>query len=193
MSRLVVGQLQAADPATNLISVASGDTVYSPGSVVQMVNTTIYTPTAVSIPQAAATNTNIPDFTCSITPKSASSRVYVQVRWFGELSTQTANWDTMFGLKRNGTAVGVNPSTAGGATGISMAALGYYSNDGASTPEMMFFDFYDSPATTSSVAYQVYANCTSMALTLYTNRTVTASAASYEYGSSTITLWEIAQ
>lgn len=193
MSRLVVGQLQAASPTTNLITVASGDTVYSPGSVVQMVNTTLYTPTSVSIPQAAATNTNIPDFACTITPKSASSRIYVQVRWFGELGNQTANWDTMFGLKRNGTPVGVNPSTAGGATGISMASLGYYANDGSSTPEMMFFDFYDSPATTSSVTYQVYANCTSATFTLYTNRTVTASTASYEYGSSTITLWEIAQ
>lgn len=192
MSRLVVGQLQAADPTTNLISVASGDTVYSPGSVVQMVNTTLYTPTSVSIPVGAATNTNIPDFLCSITPKSASSRVYVQVRWFGEFSPQTSNWNTMFGLKRNGTAVGVNPSTAGGATGISMAALGYYSNDANSTPEIMFFDFYDSPATTSAVVYQVYANGTD-ASTIYTNRTVTASSAAYEYGSSTITLWEIAQ
>ena len=193
MSRLVVGQLQAASPTTNLISVASGDTVYSPGSVVQMVNTTIYTPTAVAIPNNATANTNIPDLLCSITPKSASSRVYVQVRWFGELSPQTANWDTMFGLKRNGTAVGVNPSTAGGATGISMAALGYYASDANSTPEMMFFDFYDSPATTSAVTYQVYANNTGSTPTIFTNRTVTASAASYEYGSSTITLWEIAQ
>jgi len=193
MSNLTVGQLSSNDPITNLITVASGDTVYSPGSVVQMINTTLYTPTAVSIPVGAATNTNIPDFLATITPKKTSSRIYVQVRWFGELSIQTANWDTMFGLKRNGTAVGVNPSTAGGATGISMAALGYYLNDGNSTPEMMFFDFYDSPNTTSAVTYQVYANCTSTAFTLYTNRTVAAAAAGYEYGSSTITLWEIAQ
>lgn len=192
MSNLTVGQLTSNDPVTNLITVASGDTVYSRGSVVQMVNTTIYTPTAVSIPANATANTNIPDFTCSITPKKASSRVYIQVRWFGELTPQTANWDTMFGLKRNGTPVGVNPNTAGGATGISMAALSYYANDGSSTPEMMFFDFYDSPSTTSVVTYQVYANGTA-ASTLYTNRTVSAGGSGLEYGSSTITLWEIAQ
>ncbi len=74
-----------------------------------------------------------------------------------------------------------------------MAAISYYANDGSSTPEMMFFDFYDSPATTSAVTYQVYANSVNAAITLFTNRTVTAGGASYEYGSSSITLWEIAQ
>jgi hypothetical protein len=193
MSNLTVGQLSSNDPITNLITVSSGDTVYSPGSVVQMINTTLYTPTAVSIPVGAATNTNIPDFLATITPKKTSSRIYVQVRWFGELNVQTSNWDTMFGLKRNGTAVGVNPGTNTGASGISMAALSYYLNDGSTTPEMMFFDFYDSPNTTSAVTYQVYANTGNAAFTLYTNRTVTASGTSSEYGSSTITLWEIAQ
>ena len=193
MSNLTVGQLSSNDPITNLITVASGDTVYSPGSVVQMVNTTIYTPTAVAVPASATSNTNIPDLTCSITPKKSSSRVYVQVRWFGEFTPNSANWNSMFGLKRNGTAVGVNPSTAGGATGIAMGALGYNLTDANSTPEVMFFDFYDSPATTSAVVYQAYINCTDSGTTLYTNRTVAAAAAGYEYGSSTITLWEIAQ
>jgi hypothetical protein len=193
MSGLTVGQLTAANATTNLISVTSGTSVYSPGSIVQMLNTTLYTPTAVSVADNATSNTNIPDFSCSITPKSASSRIYIQVRWFGELSPQTQNWNTMFGLKRNTTPIGVNPGTAGGATGISMASLGYYASDADSTPEMMFFDYYDSPATTSTLTYQVCCNTTGASMTLYTNRTVTASTASYEYGSSTITLWEIAQ
>ena len=193
MSNLTVGQLSSNDPITNLITVASGDTVYSLGSVVQMVNNTIYTPTAVAIPNSAAANTNIPDFLASITPKKASSRIYVQVRWFGELSNQPSNWETMFGLKRNGVAVGVNPGTSTGASGIAMAAIGYYASDGATTPEMMFFDFYDSPNTTSAVTYQVYANTVGTAPTLYTNRTVVASGVNSEYGSSSITLWEIAQ
>jgi hypothetical protein len=192
MSNLTVGQLSSNDPITNLISVASGDTVYSPGSVVQVVNTTIYTPTSVAIPNNATANTNIPDFTCSITPKSASSRVYVQVRWFGEINPQTQNWNTMFGLKRDGVVVGVNPAATSGtaAHGISMAALGYYASDAASTPEMMYFDFYDTPNTTSAVVYQVYANTAGATATIQTNRTVGTAG---EYGSSTITLWEIAQ
>lgn len=192
MSRLTVNQLQALNPTTNLISVAAGDTVYSPGSVVQVVNTTIYTPTSVSLPNSATANTNIPEFTCTITPKSASSKVFVQVRWFGELNAQTQSWNTMFGLKRDATPVGVNPNSNAGsaAYGISMPALSYYASDAASTPELVFFDFFDSPATTAAITYQVYANTVAATATLYTNRTV---AVAGEYGSSSITLWEIAQ
>ena len=191
MSTLRVNSISAR-LGSGTVTVPAGNVLYAPGHVIQVVNTTIYTPTAVAIPVGAAVNTNIPDFTCTITPKSTTSKVLVQVRWFGEYSNQTINWDNMFGLKRNGSPVGVNPSTAGGATGITMGGLAYYASDANSTPEIMSFDFYDSPTSTSAVTYQVYANCTSAAYTLYTNRTVVASAASYEYGNSTITLWEIA-
>jgi hypothetical protein len=193
MSNLTVNQLTASSGVTNLISVATGDTVYSVGSVVQVVNTTIYTPTAVTLPAATAANTNIPDFFATITPKKNTSRIYVQVRWYGEINPQSVNWDTMFGLKRNGTAVGVNPTQGGGATGISMAAISYYANDSATTPEICNFDFWDTPNTTSALTYQVYANCVVSTPTIFTNRTISASGTSTEFGSSTITLWEIAQ
>jgi hypothetical protein len=192
MSNLTVSTISGSVASGNKVSIPSGQVLYAPGHVIQMVNTTIYTPTAVSIPANYQANTNIPDLTCSITPKATTSKVYVMVRWFGEWSIQTTNWDSMFGLKRNGTPVGVNPSSQTGSLGISQAALGYYSNDGNSTPEMLYFDFFDSPASTSAVTYQVYANAVA-ATTLYTNRTVGSGATSFEYGSSTVTLWEIAQ
>lgn len=195
MSRLVVGQLQAANPTTNLISVASGDTVYSPGSVVQMVNTTIYTPTAVSIPNNATAYTSVPDLVCSITPKSANSKVLVAVRWFGEFSVVNTTWDSMFGVRRNGASIGENPgsATAGSSRGINTPVLSYYAADGNSTPEMCVFDYLDSPASISALTYQVFINAV-YASTMYTNRVVNAAAGGiYEYGSSSITLWEIAQ
>lgn len=194
MSRLVVGQLQAADPSTNLIGVASGDTVYSPGSVVQVVNTTIYTPTAVSVPANATAYTSVPDLVCSITPKSASSKVYIIVRWFGEFSVTNTTWDSMFGLRRNGVSIGENPgsASAGSSRGINTPVLSYYSNDANSTPEICVFDYLDSPASTSALSYQVFINAV-YASTMYTNRTVGSSSSVYEFGSSSITLWEIAQ
>ncbi len=192
MSNLTVATISGSVASGNKVTIPSGQVLYAPGHVIQFVNTTIYTPTAVAIPNNAVANTNIPDFNCTITPKHTSSKIYVMVRWFGELSPQTSNWNTMFGLKRNGTAVGVNPNTAGGATGISMGALSYYASDASSTPEMMYFDFYDTPNTTSPLTYQVYANSTETP-TIYTNRTVSAGGAGLEYGSSTMTLWEIAQ
>lgn len=180
-------------PTGNKIIGTDVGSVYAPGHVIQMVHTVITTPTSVAVPNTVSTNTNIPDLSCSITPKNASSRVYVQVRWFGEINAQTQNWNTMFGLKRNNTAVGVNPgaiSPGTAAHGISMAALSYYLSDAASTPEMLFFDFYDTPNTTSATVYQVYANTVGATATIFTNRTVGTAG---EYGSSTITLWEIAQ
>jgi hypothetical protein len=190
MSNLTVGRLSASDPITNRIDVAPGDTVYSPGSVVQVVRTFISTPTSVSVP-ANRTATNIPDLVCSITPKKASSQIYITARWFGEFSPQAATYDTMWSLRRNGVSV-FDPTTGGGAGGITMAALSYWLSDANSTPETVMFDFLDSPNTTSPVTYQVYVTATG-ASTLFTNRTVAAGAANFEYGSSSITLWEIAQ
>jgi len=160
------------------------------GTVIQVVNTTLYTPTSVAL-SGQSNFVNIPSYSVNITPRFASSRIYVSARWFGELSPQSANWDTTFGLKRNGTVIGQNPS-AGGFNGISMAALGYYADDGNSTPEMMYLDYWDSPNTTSTLTYQLYA-VTFNSATLFTNRTVATGGSNYEYGNSTITVWEISQ
>jgi hypothetical protein len=193
MSNLTVGQLSSNDPITNLITVASGDTVYSPGSVVQVVNTTIYTPTATTIPNNAVAYTSVPDLVCSITPKSASSRIYIIVRWFGEFSATNVTWDSMFGIRRNGVSIGENPNApAGTPRGIFMASLSYYSNDADSTPETCVFDYIDSPASSSTLTYQVFLNSV-FAGTMFTNRAVSAAGGVREFGSSSITLWEIAQ
>jgi hypothetical protein len=192
MSNLTVGTISGSVASGNKIHIPSGQVLYAPGHVIQFVNTTLYTPTSVSIPANYIANTDIPSFNAVITPKATTSKIYVMVRWFGEWSPQTVNWEAMFGLKRNGTPVGVNPSSQTGPSGISMSALSYYASDANSTPEMMYFDFHDSPASISAITYQVYANSTA-ASTLFTNRTVGAGATSFEYGSSTMTLWEIAQ
>lgn len=191
MSNLTVNKLVALNPTTNLITVESGDTVYSPGSVVQVVQTALLTPTAVSIPANVSAFTNIPDFFATITPKKSTSKIMVSVNWFGEFNPQTVTWETMFGIKRNGSPVGYNTQNTGtSAFGNSMAALSYYGgNDANSTPEMCTFEYLDTPNTSATLTYQVYAN-SNIASTLYTNRTVGGSG---EFGVSTITLWEIAQ
>lgn len=195
MSNLTVNQLTASNPTTNLISVANGDTIYQPGSVIQVIQTYISTPTAVSVPNNRAAYTSIPDFFASITPKKSTSKILVQVRWFGEVTPVGATWDSMFGIKRNGNTVGQNTlSGAGdGAVGITCSSLSYYAGDASTTPETCYFDYLDSPATTSSLTYQVYINVCNNAATLYTNRTISSGNSSSEYGCSSITLWEIAQ
>jgi len=192
MSNLTINKLSALNATTNRIEVANGDYIHNPGSILQVVQKAITTPTAVSIPASYNAYTSIPDLFLNITPKKNDSKIYVSVRWFGEFSNQTLVWSSMMGVKRNGVSVGHNPNSAGASIGIAMPSLSYYGNDANSTPEQCYFDYLDSPASGSSVEYQVYLNCTG-ALTLYTNRTLTAGASDYEYGTSTITLWEIAQ
>jgi len=195
MSLLTVNQLQAQDAATNIITLSPGDSVYSPGSVVQVVETYITTPTAVSVPANVAGYTSIPDLSASITPKKLGSRIFVQVRWLGEWSGQTQNWDSMFGVSRNGVSIGENPgsTTAGSSRGIAPSLLTYYADDGNSTLEVCHFTVLDSPNSAALLTYQVFVNA-SAARTLFTNRVVNGAAGSnFEYGSSSITLWEIAQ
>lgn len=180
-------------PTGNKLVGVDVGSVYAPGMVIQFLTKPLYTATAVAIPSSYTTFTDIPDFNISITPRSATSKIYVMVRWFGEWSAQPANWDSMFGLKRNGVAVGNGIGSVGAAQGITMSALSYYASDGSSTPETMYFDYYDSPGTTAPVTYQVFA-CSTNANSLYTNRTVTGGGgAGLEAGVSTITVWEIAQ
>lgn len=193
MSNLTVGQLSSNDPITNLITVAPGDTVYSPGSVVQVVQAYVIAQSAVSVPSSYTTFTNIPDLTCSITPKSANSRIYVAVRWMGEFSNEAATWNLMWNLRRNGTLIGRNPAwPTDRNTGIQISALSYRDVDSSSTPESVYYDYLDSPASASLLTYQACVE-TDTAITLYTNRTVAYAAGGHEAGTSSITLWEIAQ
>lgn len=180
-----------APNGSGTINIPAGNTLYAPGHVLQVVQTAITTPTSLSVPANVAAYTNIPDLTATITPKSVNSKVYVYVRWFGEFGVATSVWESMMGVKRNGTPIGYNTGGTGSSMGTAMPVLSYYSSDANSTPEQCFFDYLDSPASISPVTYVVYVNSTT-AQTLYTNRTVGTGATSFEWGVSTITLWEIA-
>jgi hypothetical protein len=194
MSNLTVQNLSAPAGAGNKIQVPSPNVLYAPGHVIQVVNTKIVTPTAVSVPASYTTHTDIPSLAASITPKSATSQILVTVNWFGEFNPQTSVWNTVFNLKRNGTVISV-PAGAPSTTnpcGITMATASYYASDANSTPEIAAFQYLDSPASTSALIYQVSV-VAAEASTLYTNRTVGATTGVYEYGTSMITLMEIAQ
>lgn len=176
------------------LSSAEMGSIYAPGMVIQVVQNHIDTP----LVQATTLNVlaAIAGVTATITPKFANSKILVMVRWFGETSPTGNTWDSMFGLLRNGTAVGspgASSTPATRAIGITISSLSYYVGDANSTPETMSFQYLDSPATTSAVTYQLsyVADTTG---TLYTNRTVgdVDSTAGYERGTSSVILMEIA-
>lgn len=142
---------------------------------------------------ATLTLTDITGLSATIKPSSINSKILVVVRWFGELSNAGTIWDSMFGLKRNGSPIG-NPIGSGvRQSGMASNTSTYnHGADANSTAEVVQYYYIDSPNTTEPVTYQATFLVRS-AITLFTNRTVgdLDTAASYERGTSNIFLMEL--
>lgn len=166
----------------------------SSGSVVQVVQTNLTS--RISQTVNPSTVTDITGLSCSITPKGVNSKIMVFVRWFGEWGNAGSPYNSVWGLKRNGTRVG--EQTDPGATvmtALTGTGMTYDGSDAASTPEIMSFFYLDSPATNTTITYQVFTLCDQASQTIYTNRTVgyANQVTGYELGTSSIVLMEIAQ
>ena len=160
------------------------------GSVIQVVNTYYTTPTSQSVTGGAINN--ITGLEAIITPTATSSRILIFVRWFGEHGTYSANWEGMFGITRNGTAIGLPPQQGTNIIGITSSVLSHNAADQDSTPESVSYHYLDSPGTTSALTYRAYF-IPQTTETLFTNRCVNpTTTASYERGTSSIMLMEIA-
>ena len=193
MSELSVGELKGLTVNNNTITVPSGHTLYAPGSVIQVVNVDNVTRASQGV--VANTILDISGLVATITPKRSTSKIIIQARWFGEFSVSDITWNSMFGVSRNGTQIGIQPDP--GATvisGITSAALSYFLSDGNSTPETMSFFLSDSPNSTSALTYRV-TFISSTAGTIFTNRTVgwANQATGHELGTSGLMLMEVAQ
>lgn len=190
MSSLRVDNISARTGTT--INVAAGNLLYAPGHIIQVINTYYRTPTSLSIPSSYNTYTDVPGISASITPKNINSKIYMTVRWFGEWSSTSMNWEVMFNIKRNGAVVGQPDPNGSNTLGIDCGSLSHYGADNDSTPEHCFFDYYDSPSSISTITYQLSV-ATATGGTMYINRPVNATTGtSYERGTSSITLFEIA-
>ena len=192
MSTVKTNSLDTRDLNTT-IDVLPQYTLYSPGAIIQVIQTYLIDPFSQSIPASYNTYTDITGLAATITPKSTSSKIYISVRWSGEMNPMSGMlWDSMFNLKRGGSLIG-QPSQPGTLNiGIMMGGLTYYANDNDSTPETASFDYYDSPSSVSALTYQVALSSTASG-TLYTNRCVNgAISGTYERLTSSIILMEIA-
>ena len=194
MSNLTVASLSAPVASENKINIPSPTILYAPGHIIQVVNTYQVDPYSLSVPSTYNTLTDLPGLAATITPKSASSKIYMVVRWFGEYNpVSSMGWSTMFNVKRNGNPIGLPPQPGTLTLGIAMASLSYFANDNASTPEMAMFDYLDSPASTAALTYQVCV-ASNTGGSMFLNRCVSATVSGgYERGTSSITLMEIAQ
>ena len=126
----------------------------------------------------------------SITPSSTSSKILIQVCVFyeGTTSEQEYLWD----IYRDSTKLG-SPKVGSRGGGIASAGINHTAANQDSTPETRYYQFVDSPSSTSAITYAASYNTSSTSGSLHLNRTVTDSdSASFERGVSSIVLMEIA-
>jgi len=106
----------------------------------------------------------------NITPRSTSSIIKLDCHIFHEWSNQAYATEAVWFFYRDSTLLRA-PTEGNRACGISMSRLSYHADDATSTPEMVYYTYFDTPSTTSQISYKVgvrvYANST-----LYVNRTV---------------------
>tara|TARA_B100000795_G_scaffold251909_1_gene221060 strand:- start:1130 stop:1684 length:555 start_codon:yes stop_codon:yes gene_type:complete len=114
------------------------------GSVLQVVNAVMTTPTAAAVSGWY----DITDLVATITPISTSSKILIQANVFGSVSN--AGWLTAIRIKRGATVIGVG---TGSNTTHSTAGISWMTNTyGGKT---MSTSYLDSPATSNSTTYQV--------------------------------------
>jgi hypothetical protein len=191
MSRLVVDRLQGNAATGNKIIIPAGHDLIAPGHTLQVVQKHLNGRYAQSYSSSVVTD--LTDFSATITPKSASSKILIFARWFGEWGNTGGVYNSVWGIKRSGTRIGEQSDPgATVVTALTGTALSYEAPDASSTPETMNLFYMDSPNTTSAITYNIFF-ITDNASTIYTNRTVNWAnqTTGHELGTSTLILMEI--
>jgi hypothetical protein len=168
------GNVKLSAANTKILNSSGNPILQQTGSVLQVVsttNTSFFTTTSASF-------TDITGLSVSITPTSATSKIFVICNVI-----YGASVDAVIQLVRNSTAVG--NGTAGSTNGINNI---YGGGDGQYSSYQTAFNFLDSPATTSATTYKIQILATS-AGTAYVNRRRQDTTFG---GQSTITVMEIA-
>ena len=188
----ITGVIPAANLGTGTASASTflnGSGAYSAaggGLIKQIIQNNVNTVSSQSITEDVVTN--ISNLSCPITPTSASSKILIQVAWFGETADPQ---NEQFGIKRGSTEVGSSPQVGVQSFGITSSGASMETDNG-STPSVAFYQFIDSPNTTSATTYYATFRDGYQAVTLYNNRTVVHGASGgYETGVSSITLTEL--
>ena len=178
MSKLFVDEIQ---PKT------TGSRILMPqGSIIQ---TQFMQQTATSTQSISSqTDTILNNISVNITPASTSSIIKIEAQVFFEPSTTGSEYNNIFSFFRGSTKLG-HPETASRLCGVSNSVTSYTGADAGSTPSMAYLTFFDTPASTSQLTYQVGFRTTEN-ITFYLNRTV-SNTGNGELGVSNICVTEI--
>jgi len=122
----------------------------------------------------ANTDTAFTDLTVNITPTSTSSIIKLECHLAGEFDDDGITWDHAMLFFRDTTALKSSGSFSTSGVGISALTRTYTDDNDASTAEVGYYTYFDSPNTTSQVTYKVGIN-SRYAGTYYINTTVSNS------------------
>ena len=184
MSTLAVNTLQAQTGTT--VSVSSGQTLYAPGHVVQVVS-------AVKSDTMTISGAYADVLSCAITPKFNTSKIQVQVL----LNASHTHRYSGCKLFRGSTQIALGDADSGGF--VSRVFMSIDANQDENTNayvlRTMAGIFVDSPSTTSATTYKIQCGLDDGSSTVTSiNKQTHALTGNYSLrGITTITLMEIAQ
>jgi len=195
MSTLKVGAIQsttgnAAMTVANTGVITAPNAIVAPGSVLQ-VQYTQYTSTfSQSITANTDTVLGSAVLTLNITPKSTSSIIRLDAHVMHEWGRGDAPAESMWFFYRDTTKLAA-PSSGSRSTGITPSMISYYNIDATSTPESVYYTYFDSPSSTSQITYKIGVR-NALGTNLHVNKTVNDhDTSTHERGISFISATEI--
>lgn len=160
---------------------------YAPGHVIQVVGITKTDTFSASV--ASGSYVDITGLSVSITPKSSSSKILILCNLNG---TSDSAFTAAYAITRDGTRIGLG-NAAGSRTRVSSQQ---YAGAGRLSAQTSFH-IYDSPATTSSITYQLqFAGGVNTGTTVTHHLNRVSDDVDFNYiarSASSITIMEIAQ
>ena len=151
------------------------------GAILQLISTT----KSDTFTMSSSTFADITGLSATITPSSATSKIYVMVALMSGMPSGTA---TQFLLLRNSGGIGIGDA----ASSRSRVTSGTYVSSPAE-PVPVAFNFLDSPSSTSALTYKVQVRATIGGQQTVINRSNTdTDTATSARGISSITLMEVA-
>ena len=184
MSTISADQIKGRSITGNRITVPSGQTLYAPGHVIQVVTSNL-----TSTVSGTGTSYNDSGLAATITPTSASSKIYIN----GYITVGTSSFFAYCHLCRGDTAL-IQGDGASSRPTVTVANTQHMGGNDIYNFEAVPFNYLDSPSATVATTYKIRMRHYTTG-TWYVNRTHSdRDNSGYEpRGTSVMTLMEIAQ
>ena len=177
---------QARDLVDSLV-----DTTRS-GRIIQVQRTQYTSTTSTAV--ATYTNVELSHLAVNITPTATNSIIMIEAQIVGEWNPMSTTYNSGWFFYRDSTKLAAPLDGSRSITVLPTTLIGITAEDQASTPEAALYSYFDTPSSTSQIAYKVgVVQGSGGAATWYTNRTVAdTNSGDYERGISYISVTEIA-